>query len=312
MKKGCARLEFGDASFNVSRLDLYATAKVKRLHVTAIHRRAVSLTLNAAIFRGAFESIEILRCENFELIDFKGANTAALKRIVFSNLRIRRIEKHYFRNLRKLERLSVVLNNINKIENYAFKGLGELTTLNISNNNISIIEPSAFVGLYRLMSLDINRNSILELGSRTFSIANAVGSRLTRTIKNINLKKSRLKIIESGSFIFDEMNTIDLSHNRIAVINKNAFDVKSILYLNLEGNRLTAIARNVFHDLNIEIKLILFNNEIVCDCELRWIRNHDEMRTQLRSYENKDIRCGNVELSRYIEDMKCYATIASG
>ena len=290
-------------------MDSYDADTVVRVNIQS--HNDVQVNLNAAIFQRALTNIKILRCENFELTNFTGVNSD-VENISFSNLKIRRIEIHYFKKLKQLKYLNVVFNNITNLQNYVFKDLRKLIILNISNNNIQIIETNAFSGLYLLSTLDIHFNSICILDRRTFNILDIVGSDLTKTITNINLHKNELNIIESGSFIFDEMYSIDLSYNRIAIINKNAFDVKSIVYLNLEGNLLSSISRNVFYDLNIEIKLILFNNKIVCDCKLKWIRNHNGMLTQLQKYENKDIRCGKIELSKYIEDMKCYITLASG
>ena len=129
---------------------------------------------------------------------------------------------------------------------------------------------------------------------------------LTKTIRDIRLRKSELHIIESRSFIFDNMSSIDLSYNNISSIEKNAFDIKIIEIIHLEGNKLSTISRQVFCSIHIIEILNLSDNEIECDCGLYWIKNHTNILNHLNKKENKDIQCGTLNLLKYIEDMNCY------
>ena len=264
----------------------------------------VSLVLNASIFKKRFRYITILYCINFTLVNFSNINNN-IEYILFERLNIHYLELHYFKNLNKLTNLSIIFNNISVIQNCTFNDLHKLNHLNLTENNIEHIESRAFAGLYSLVVLDLNFNSILELDIHTFRITNNLGNSLTKTIQYIKLQGSKLQIIKSRSFIFDNMTSIDLSYNQINIIEKNGFDIKTISIINLKGNTLSMIDIHVFSSIIIIDILFLFDNDIKCDCELHWIKNHTEMLKQLNQQTNIDIQCGTIQLLEYIEYLNC-------
>ena len=283
----------------------YEYSKIKYLYI--ISTTEVILTLNGSIFQKKFENITLLLCRGFSLNNFTNVNNN-IEQIEFDNLNIHRLESYYFEKLNKLEVLTITDNNINVLQNYIFKDLKKVTTLDLSNNHIARIESNTFVGLCALRVLDLNFNSILELDIHTFRITNNLGKSLTKTIRDIKLTSSELQIIESKSFIFDNMTSIDLSYNQITSIEKNAFDIKTILLLNLKGNKLSSIDRNVFFSIHIIDIIILSNNEIVCDCKLYWIKKHNNMLKNINNSVNKDIHCEEINLLEHIENMNCTST----
>ena len=179
----------------------------------------VSLVLNASLFQNKLKNITELKCQQFRLINVTNVNIN-IKYIQFSMLSIQNIEINYFEDLHELTYLYILYNNISIIKNKTFKDLHKLNTLHLAHNNIIYIESRAVLGLYKLVMLYINENSLLELDIYTFRITNMLGFNLTKTIRYINLSKNKLNIIESRSFIFDNMSSIDLSYNQIISIEK--------------------------------------------------------------------------------------------
>ena len=90
------------------------------------------------------------------------------------------------------------------------------------------------------------------------------------------------------------MTSIDLSYNQITIIKKNGFDINKISIINLKGNKLSTIDIHVFSSILIKDVIILSDNEIICDCGLYWINNHNKMLKNLKNTVNKDIQCGKI------------------
>ena len=265
----------------------------------------ISLVLNASLFQNKLKNITELKCQQFRLINFTNVNIN-IKIIKFVYLSIQHLEIYYFKDLYELTSLYILYNNISIIKNKTFKDLHKLNTLHLDINNIIYIESSAFVGLYKLVKLYLNGNSLLVLDIHIFRITNMLGFNLTKTIRYINLSKNKLNIIESRSFIFDNMSSIDLSYNQITSIEKNAFYIKIIEKIYLYGNKLSTISKQVFFGINIIEILNLSDNEIECDCGLYWIKNHTNMLNHLNKRVNNNIQCQENTLLKYIQTLNCY------
>ena len=266
----------------------------------------VSFDMNKITSQKSFNNMITLYCSNFMLINVTNINPD-ISNIYFTNLYLREIELHYFKNLNKLIHLSVQTNNINNIKNYTFMDLNELIYLVLSKNNITHIESGAFAGLYYLKILNLAYNSILVLHTDTFNIMNRLGNSLVKNITFINLYTNRLKVIKSRLFVFDKMESIDLSYNQITTIENNAFSINNIDSILLLGNRLSSIDEFVFNTLNIKLLLDVYNNTITCNCELRWIKNHKKMLNHLNRGNNGYIKCHKDTqlLTDYINNLTC-------
>ena len=300
----CLNLWIEDSNFSEINWGVFENVKFTALEIYG--KNKVSVNLNNKIFQKSLTNITRLLCMNFRLSNFTNVNTG-IEEISFSNLSLRNIELHYLKNLNKLIHLSITLNNVNIINNFTFKDLNKLEYLNLTQNNIKNIESIAFKGLYSLRVLDLNYNSILELHIDTFKIMDQSGNRLAKIITNINLQKSKLKVIRSRLFIFDEMDSIDLSYNQITDIEKNAFTIKNIVSLKLQGNQLSSIDEYIFHTINIMLLLSIFDNKIICNCDLKWIERHTKMLEHLNHNANINIKCQNDKqlLTSYIENSTC-------
>lgn len=79
------------------------------------------------------------------------------------------IKQDYFKDLAKLEYLSLNQNVIVEIEKGAFSGLKQLTNLYLHNNNLSKIEKETFKGLVSLRKLHLHDNSIASIHPEAFS-----------------------------------------------------------------------------------------------------------------------------------------------
>ena len=269
-------------------------------------QRFVSLDLNNKIFQNSLKNINKLVCWNFKLKNLTTLNTNILN-IEFNNLFLRKIELHYFKNLKKLRHLIIRMNDIEKIKNKTFIDLNELIELKLGDNKIKYIESNAFAGLYYLQKLDLTLNIILELHVDTFNIMDRVGNSRVKNITFIKLHRSDLAVIKSRSFVFGEMESIDLSDNIIYTIEQNAFSFIKINYILLERNYLSSIDEHVFTTLNINILLSIYENDIQCNSSLYWIATHTEMLSHLNNQTNKDIQCYNynIQLVNYVEHLQC-------
>ena len=300
----CAVFNITDSNF--SEINWGNSENIKFTDLEIYGYNQISVNLNNKIFQKSLTNITRLLCMNFKLLNLTHLNNG-IEQIYFSNLSIRNIELHYFKNLIKLKHLTIHLNNLNIIKNFTFENLKKLEYLILTYNNITNIESSSFKGLYSLRVLDLNFNTILELHIDTFKIMDQSRNHLVKIITNINLHKSKLKVIRSRLFVFDVMESIDLSYNQITVIENNAFSIKNILYLNLRGNKLSSIDEYVFHTINITIVFDIFDNKIICNCNLQWIERHTKMFEHLNHFFNKNIKCNEEEqlLTSYIENATC-------
>ena len=300
----CLNLVIEDSNFSEINWGVFENVKFTDLEIYGKHK--VSVNLNNKIFQKSLTNITRLLCMNFRLSNLTNLNTG-IEKISFSNLSMRNIELYYFKNLIKLKHLSINYNDFNIIKNFIFEDLNKLEYLILTYNNITNIESSSFKGLYSLLVLNLNFNAILELNIDTFKIMDQSGNHLAKMINYIYLRKSKLKVIRSRLFVFDEMVSIDLSNNQIIYIEKNAFSIKNIDYLYLQGNKLSSIDEYVFHTINITLLLSIFDNKIICDCNLQWIERHTKMLEHLNNNENKNTKCYKDEelLISYIENSTC-------
>ena len=218
---------------NITDLEIYGNNKFN-----------FNLNTKIIVYKSPNNIIKLL-CMNFKLINVTNLNTD-IKEISFYNLSMRNIGLHYFKNLNKLHHLTITSNDLNIIKNFTFEDLNKLEYLILTYNNIQNIESSSFKGLYSLRVLYLNFNAILELHIDTFKIMDQTENRLAKVLTNINLQESKLKVIRSKLFVFDEMDSIDLSYNQTTDIEKNAFFIKNIVYLNLQGNKLSPIDEYVY------------------------------------------------------------------
>ena len=300
----CAVLNITDSNF--SEINWGNSENIKFTELEIYGYNQISVNLNNKIFQKSLKNITSLLCRDFILINITNLNTG-IELISFYNLSMRNIELHYLKKLIKLKHLTIHLNYFNIIKNFTFEDLKKLEYLTLTNNNITNIESSSFKGLYSLLVLNLNFNAILELHIDTFKIMDQSGNYLAKTIININLRKSKLKVIKSRLFVFDAMESIDLSYNLITDIEKNAFSIKNIQYLNLQGNKLSSIDEYVFHTINITLFLAIYGNKIICNCNLQWIERHTKMLEHLNYFLNENIKCNKYEqlLTSYIENSKC-------
>ena len=175
---------------------------------------------------------------------------------------IRRLDKNTFYQLIALEKLSLEENAIQFMDTEAFYGPTFVRTLNLSRNSIQRMED---VGLQQFLSLeilDLSNNQIRQVDSKSFR-------RLNRLVR-LQLDNNQLCSVDEGSFRNQrQLQWLSLRDNQLQTINEPALQQSQLLYLDVG------------------------NNPLDCDCNLLWIWQLNQMRS------NKSLdRISNSYLSK--------------
>lgn len=129
------------------------------------------------------------------------------------------------------------------IKTNTFRGLSYCKNLQLSNSFIEEIEPSAF---YR-----------------------------TNNIEKINFKNSKLKFIDNDAFRgILNIKTLDLRGNYLRMVNRSSFEQLIVPKIKREKNFVVNETLRVFDFDNnnfIVESILLEQNPIQCDCNLKWI-----------------------------------------
>lgn len=181
---------------------------------------------------------------------------------------------------RSITRLDFKLNRVSKLNENAFRNLSRLESLSLATNQIYFVHKRAFMHLDSLQVLDLSENRIEDLYSETF-----------RTMKNLrilNLAKNNLRSLSNDLFARTSLEAIDLSGNLLDVMPSNAISevgetlrkldlsnnhiehldstmfaaVTGLSSLNLVGNKLSILPDNVFTSVGNLLTLDLSVNPL--------------------------------------------------
>ena len=178
-----------------------------------------------------------------------------------------------FKNLEKLERLSLDFNYIFTLDQDTFVGLFRLEFLNLSSNALESIDRYLFKDLYSLKEIDLSNNSIINLGDT--STSNSL-SRLESLFlqNNLNLvvgEKSLLGMENIQNIwidievFYDFKNKMNFNKSLIHRQNKN---------VSYNGNK--SILRVYYHSIFVTANnrnYNVYNDEIDCFLVLFFIRH---------------------------------------
>lgn len=178
-----------------------------------------------------------------------------------------------FKNLEKLERLSLDLNYIFTLDQDTFVGLFRLEFLNLSSNALESIDRYLFKDLYSLKEIDLSNNSIINLGdTSTSNSLSRLESLFLQNNLNLVVGEKSLSGMENIQNIwidievfYDFKNKMNFNKSLIHRQNKN---------VSYNGNK--SILRVYYHSIFVTSKNRnnnFYNDEIDCFLVLFFIRH---------------------------------------
>lgn len=176
-----------------------------------------------------------------------------------SGCKIRKIDDDAFRGQGPyLKNLNLQDNELTEVPVKALKILINLSLLDISKNRISQIENHGFITLRKLTTLKISDNNV--------TLAPHALSGLENSLKNLNLKGTRQKIVPGCIKNLRSLAFLDLSQNSIRELpgsdGSSIFEgLNSLTALNLERNLLVQLREDAFAGVKHSLSsLSLLNN----------------------------------------------------
>lgn len=177
-----------------------------------------------------------------------------LQQLEMSNVGLKSIEKHDFKDADMLSYLDIHGNEVQTLYANVFVYAKELRVIDLSDNQLSRIADYAFDGLNRLNVMHLKNNSLTDLRRNTFADA--------PNIKHLHLEDNRIEWIEDGVFDLPKLKKLFLLKNRIQSLSDNVFrHSPKLMNIDLCENDLNHIGK-AFHDCNKLEMLILDNNTI--------------------------------------------------
>lgn len=199
---------------------------------------------------------------------FYGLN--AIKKLQLDYNNISKVTKGWLYGLNSLQRLYLSHNVISHIEEDAWDSGKRLLELDMSNNQLQSISAKTFDKLYSLKRLILSNNMITYIEEDAFRSLSA--------LQFLELKNNEVAwTIEDTGKIFaglHRLKFLGLANNKIKGIIKRAFTgIPKLETLNLTSNELTTIEENAFDGILNLKELLINSSSLVCDCNLRWLRD---------------------------------------
>jgi Leucine-rich repeat (LRR) protein len=113
--------------------------------------------------------------------------------------------KNKFKDLYKLENITLISLEITSIEKDAFEGLYFLETLDLKYNKISRLDKNLFKHCISLKHLDLSNNRIKNIHPDTF--------RSLISLRSLSLFCNRIKFLRKNTFCFPKLNYLNLQLN---------------------------------------------------------------------------------------------------
>ena len=144
-----------------------------------------------------------------------------------------------------------------------FKPFPNLESLSLTETELSLIDDSVIPTNSNLTYLYIEVSKLAWIPGAVNEFP---------SLQSVTLSNSLIRSVERHSFVdLQQLHTISLSNNPIEFISDQAFwNLPALTFLDLSGAKLTTIPDAVQTILPLS-DLSLYNNEIVCDCNLSWL-----------------------------------------
>ncbi|XP_035227529.1 vasorin-like [Stegodyphus dumicola] len=156
-------------------------------------------------------------------------------------------------------------------DGFALARLTKLSALNVQSNSLPKIKDTWLNGkVPNVHNLVLDENGISEVESNAFS--------QLKQLRIISLANNQIKALKRSTLPCPAayLIKIDLSHNTIGMIPSDFFvNMPSLTEVILTGNELQTLPQATWTPVweNLQ-KVLLFNNKIVCDQNLDWIKRY--------------------------------------
>ncbi|KFM78261.1 Leucine-rich repeat neuronal protein 1, partial [Stegodyphus mimosarum] len=260
--------------------------------------RVLNLSYNdfRTVFNGVFRGIHRLQFLIMTHVQIKFIEEhvfdglSELRRLHLAHNQLNAIFPEWFKELPKLEELHLENNHISYVNSGSFAALKNLQRLSLSGNKIRGVSDHAFDGLENLTSLYIEDNQLMKVPSISLQATKSIkilklGGNFFPQLHTGDFVRLRLEeafieniadltIIDRGAFWnLPYLRTLHLHHNtKLQFVDSQAFiNVPNLRILSLHGNNLSAISQDVLKTFRKPLQISLYENPLLCDCNVKWI-----------------------------------------
>ncbi|XP_041365959.1 leucine-rich repeat and immunoglobulin-like domain-containing nogo receptor-interacting protein 1 [Gigantopelta aegis] len=168
--------------------------------------------------------------------------------------------------LRTLRMLNLTANHLHVLDQYQFSKMAALRYLVLNENLISVIKHLAFSGLGNLTKLWLSRCALQYVPS------GALGQ--PPNLELVDLSYNRITQLVDDSFPnMNSLKDLSLSGNPLTNISKLAFrGLATMDRLHMDDCGLGRVPKAIQYAYGLH-NVDLYNNNITCDCSLKWIAN---------------------------------------
>lgn len=229
------------------------------------------------------------------------SNFKRLKTLKLDSNDLKRIVEDDFYGLDELICLDLNQNKIKVLPMRTFLHTRNLTDLRMYGNNLIKVEP--FVSLPFLKTLDLSQNKLVTLSNNPFGnlpslrVLNLANNRLnvlkTSHFNTVMFNLSILRLISNSirkieMGVFDNMpnlKKLDLSKNNFKRL-PNIRTLEQLQVLSATSMKISYIYPSNFEKLQSVRRMYLANNPLMCDCQMKWLREwyDEEMDLALRKH----------------------------
>jgi len=195
-----------------------------------------------------------------------------LKGLSLAHNKIHNVGERWFENMKNLWYLNMADNHVSHLpRNDTFVGLERsLINLDLSGNRFHEVPISAVRRLRRMETLDLSRNRIGQLDDDLRNFSSLV------TLQTLNFSSNRIRSISAKAFhgVAGQIRVIDLRNNRLPTLDEMTFHQLST-------------GGFVSNPLSATVEVYLSGNRWLCNCLLKWLRQHLKQQQQQRQLLEK-------------------------
>ena len=219
------------------------------------------------------QTVDLLYVHNSSINEIKDNvfSHVSVNNIQMSKCEIRRISARAFQGQEEsLKNLNLQDNLLINVPSEALRQLKQLALLDLSANKISRVPDDAFATL-RLTTLKLADNNI-TLTDNSFR-------GLENSLKNLNLKNTRLRHVPNAVRHLTTLSFLDLAHNNIRNLTSGVFaNLHSLTALNLERNFIQHLEPDVFSGVNDTLSSLSLLNNIITEFPKQSLASLTELR----------------------------------